>query len=71
MLVTRMSLIGWNAKGSSIGSRMLVTLLPLYTENDGNSMAHSVSMYIFGIHDREQHLRQLIYQMMLMQTEEG
>ena len=46
-------------------------MLPLYTEDDGNSMAHSVSLYIFGIHDREHHLRQLIYQMMFMQNVEG
>lgn len=42
-------------------------VLPIYAEDDGNSLAHSVSLYIFGIQDKEHHLRQLIYQMMFMQ----
>ena len=48
-------------------SRIIRSLLPMYAEDDGNSLAHSVSLYIFGIQDKGHHLRQLTYQMMFMQ----
>lgn len=48
-------------------SRNIRAVIPIYAEDDGNSLAHAVSLYIFGIQDKEHHLRQLTYQMMFMQ----
>ena len=52
--------INWN--------RNIRAVLPIHADDDGNSLAHSVSLYIFGIEDKEHHLRQLTYQMMFMQN---
>ena len=41
-------------------------IFPVRVNNDGNSLTHSVTMYIFGIDDQERLLRQLIRQMMVM-----
>ena len=58
-VLERKGVINWN--------RNIRALLTMFADDDGNSLAHSVSLYIFGIQDKEHHLRQLIYQMMFMQ----
>ncbi|XP_065650037.1 tumor necrosis factor alpha-induced protein 3 [Hydra vulgaris] len=35
-------------------------LCPINTENDGNSLLHSLSLYIFGVHDRYNYFRQIL-----------
>ena len=35
-------------------------LCPISTENDGNSLLHSISLYTLGVHDRYNLLRQIL-----------
>ena len=47
------------------------TLIPLNTESDGNCLLHSVSIYIWGIHDRYLHLRGFLHQKLQMAARAG
>lgn len=46
--------------------RNIRCLTPLPVEDDGNSLAHAVSVYIYGIQDIAFYFRQLIYSFMFM-----
>lgn len=46
--------------------RNIRCLTPLPVEDDGNSLAHAVSIYIYGIQDKAFYFRQLIYSLMFM-----
>ena len=47
------------------------TMLPVFVEDDGNSLIHSVSVYIFGLQDKAHILRQAIFHIMSMETNQG
>ncbi|XP_066914810.1 uncharacterized protein [Clytia hemisphaerica] len=57
------SAINWNPN--------VKPLLPVYVEDDGNSLIHSVSVYIFGLQDKAHILRQAIFQIMNMESRDG
>lgn len=44
------------------------TLVPMHCENDGNSLLHAVSLYVFGVHDRKLVLRNMVYQLLFMEN---
>ena len=46
-------------------------LLPLEVQDDGNSLLHSLSLYMFGVHDRKYVLRQLLYQRLFLEGDKG
>ena len=50
--------------------RYAQVLLPIWCEDDGNSLLHAISLYVFGVHDRNGTLRSLIYQMMFMEYDQ-
>ena len=47
------------------------TFVPLICEDDGNSLLHAISMYVFGVHDRKLIMRSLVYQMVFMDNQDG
>lgn len=38
------------------------TLIPLNTDSDGNCLLHAISVYIWGVHDRNLNLRRFLHQ---------
>lgn len=44
------------------------SLVPLNTTADGNCLLHSISMYVFGVHDRQLNLRRFIYRKLMAEN---
>eukprot|EP00794_Sanderia_malayensis_P010488 gene10488-11587_t len=58
-----------NSKGRLVNwCRGARSLVPLNTDADGNCLLHSISIYVFGVHDRELNLRRFIYQKLMAEN---
>ncbi len=59
-LLERDKLVNWcNAARS---------MVPLNTDADGNCLLHSISLYIFGVHDRKLNLRRFVHRYLVAEN---